>query len=166
MAAFWMMRCLSWALTTCRPDSMLLRAATWYRSSIFLEQQVGPLVWQTCRSAPGKKSTETGHTCENEQSHRWYLIFQTEACSFTHPHKRFRSILCMLNTQGTPSTADSVALMSLWLLCRQCYLAGLQLKIKRVILIHIQTICCFPQRSIWSTETFPHTRGYTFHTED
>lgn len=29
MAAFWMMRRLRWALTTCRPDSMLLRAATW-----------------------------------------------------------------------------------------------------------------------------------------
>lgn len=60
MAAFWMMRCLSCALTTCSSDSMLLRAATWYRSSIFLEQQVGPLVWQTCRSAPGRKSAETG----------------------------------------------------------------------------------------------------------
>lgn len=60
MAAFWIMRRLSCALTTCRPDSMLLRAATWYRSSIFLEQQDGPLVWQTCRSAPGRKSAETG----------------------------------------------------------------------------------------------------------
>lgn len=60
IAAFWMMRRLRWALTTCSPDSMLLRAATWYRSSIFLEQQVGPLVWQTCRSAPGSEPAETG----------------------------------------------------------------------------------------------------------
>lgn len=158
MAAFPMIRRLSWALTTCRPDSMLLRAATWYRSSIFLEQQVGPLVWQTCRSAPGRKPAETGQKSRwakgrSCKSHSCLTLTEQKPLP-SRTEKRFSCIICMLNIGNT--TADSAALMSRGSLCGGCIINSAKVKNKYIQEMHQGCVDPFGQQKKHSRPHISH----------
>lgn len=93
-AVFWMMRNLSSMLADWRSCSMLDRARTWYFSSIFREQHVGPLGRQTCKSNPAHR----------QQRHTVSLVHRPRGQASQHHQRMWGNCLRLNQTNGSSSS--------------------------------------------------------------